>query len=256
MMENHPYSAIYGTATYMTQLADQYANLQHYSAITYPSEPNYLALAAGQTFSPPSNDDLYHVFDAKNVADGLESVGKTWKVYSETASQSCDTSEGGWVKHNPFVMFKDIVTNSTRCANVVPVTPTTDDEMLADLNSATPSNFIYVEPNGTNDMHDGTVSDGDTYLSGLVPKILASSTFMTKKAALFIVFDEDGTDATMYPNNPVYAVWAGPVVKQHLKSMTLYGHYSFLATLEENWGFTPLGPMDMGAPSMLGEVFQ
>jgi hypothetical protein len=44
LMENHNYSEIYGHATFMTTHADQNVNLQNYTAIDHPSEPNYLAL--------------------------------------------------------------------------------------------------------------------------------------------------------------------------------------------------------------------
>jgi acid phosphatase len=104
-------------------------------------------------------------------------------------------------------------------------------------------------------MHSSSVAQGDSYLKALVPQILGSKTFMTKRAALFIVFDEGSGSAT-YPNDPVYAVWAGPTVKKAVKSTTLYSHYSVLATLEANWGFASLGAHDVGAPSMLTEVFQ
>jgi acid phosphatase len=238
----------------MTQLADQNVLLQNYSAIDHPSEPNYLAIASGQTFNPPSGDDNYHMFMAKNVVDGLESVMKTWTAYSESASGPCDTNNPD-IRHVPFIFFDDVVMNQTRCGHIIGTTPGTDTQVIADLNSATPSNFIWLTPNDTHNMHSASVATGDAYLQALVPQILGSTTFKTKKAALFIVFDE-GSGAATYPNDPVYAVWAGPTVKKAMKSMTQYSHYSVLATLEANWGFAPLGAHDVGAPSMLAEVFQ
>jgi hypothetical protein len=253
LMENHSLGEIYGPATYMTQLADQNALLQKYSAVDHPSEPNYLALVAAQTFNPPSGDDLYHVFTATNLVDRLESSGKTWRAYSESATMACDTANPD-VRHVPFLFFSDVATNAARCGHVVPTTPTTDAEMIAELNSATPSNFIWLTPNDTNNMHSASVATGDTYLRNLVPQILASTTFTTKKAAVFIVFDE-GSGSLTAPNDLVYAVWAGPVVKKALKSMTAYTHYSVLATLAANWRFAALGTNDASAASMM-EVFQ
>jgi acid phosphatase len=254
LMENHSLNEIYGPATYMTQLADQNVLLQNYSAIDHPSEPNYLAIASGQTFNPPSGDDNYHVFTANNLVDGLESVGKTWTAYSESASGPCDKNNPD-IRHVPFIFFADVAMNATRCNRIVPTTAGTDTEVVAELNSATPSNFIWLTPNDSNNMHSGTVARGDAYLQALVPQILGSTTFMTKKAALFIVFDEGSGSAT-FPSDPVYAVWAGPTVKKGVKSTTLYSHYSVLSTLEANWGFASLGAHDVGAPSMLTEVFQ
>jgi hypothetical protein len=251
LMENHNIGDIYGTATYMTTLADQNVLLQSYTAVDHPSEPNYLAIASGQTFNPPSGDDLYHVFKAKNVVDSLESVGLTWRAYSESAAGPCDTANPD-VRHIPFLFFSDVATATARCDRVIPTTPNTDAEMIADLNSASPSSFIWLTPNDSNNMHTGTIARGDMYLKNLVPQILASKTFTTTRAALFIVYDEGNLT---FPNDLIYALWAGPVVKKATKFKTAYSHYSFLATLEANWGFSPLTTNDAVASSMM-EVFQ
>ena len=251
LMENHNLNEIYGTASYLTKLADEYALLKNYTAIDHPSEPNYLAIASGQTFNPPSGDDAYHVFMARNIVDGLESVGLIWRAYSESASGPCDTSNPD-VRHVPFVFFSDVASSVARCGRVIPTTANTDTEMIAELNSATAANLIWLTPNDDNNMHNGTIARGDSYLQYLVPKILGSTTFMTKRAALFVVYDEGKVP---FPNDFVYAVWAGPVVKKMHTSTTTYTHYSVLATLEANWGFPTLTAMDAQAPSMM-EVFQ
>ncbi len=251
LLENHNLNEIYGTASYMTKLADDYALLKNYTAIDHPSEPNYLAIASGQTFNPPSGDDGYHVFKAKNIIDGLESVGLTWRAYSESASGPCDTGNPD-VRHVPFVFFSNVASDTARCGRVIPTTANTDAEMIAELNSATASNFIWLTPNDDNNMHNGTIAHGDSYLQYLVPKILGSTTFTTKRAALFVVYDEGKVP---FPNDFVYAVWAGPVVKKMHKSTATYTHYSVLATLEANWGFPSLTAMDAQAASMM-EVFQ
>jgi hypothetical protein len=239
----------------MTMLADQNVLLQNYSAITHTSEPNYLAIASGQTFAPTSTNDLYHVFNAVNIVDGLESAGQTWRAYSESATGPCDTTANPDIRHVPFLFFSDVVTKPARCNRVVPTTANTDVEMLAELGSpATASNFIWLTPNDNNNMHDGTIAHGDMYLGSLVPKILGSKTFTTTRAALFIVYDEGSGSAT-YPSDLVYAVWAGPVVKKAQKFKTLYSHYSVLATLEANWGFASLNRNDAMATAMM-EVFQ
>src|SRR5260370_41831298 len=72
LMENHSYSEVYGRGMYMTQLADQNVNLTNYQYVDHPREPNYLPLASGQTFNPPSADDGHPVFDPVHVVDRLE----------------------------------------------------------------------------------------------------------------------------------------------------------------------------------------
>lgn len=94
-------------------------------------------------------------------------------------------------------------------------------------------------------MHDCGVSTGDNYLSTLVPKILNSNVFKTQRAALLITFDEPGSSGSQ-----LYTVWAGPVVKQAYQSATAYNHYSFLKTIEANWGLTTLTTNDASATPM------
>jgi hypothetical protein len=251
LMENHSYSEVYGTGAFMTQLADQNANLTNYQYVDHPSEPNYLAIAAGQTFNPPSGDDLYHVFDTPNIVDSLESAGLTWKAFSESASGPCDTGNPD-IRHIPFLFFADVVNNPDRCGRVLPTTPNTDDELIAELNSTTAANFVWLTPNDSNNMHDTDVPTGDAYLANLVPQILGSTTFTSNRAALFIVFDEGSGSPG---SDPIYAVWAAPVVKQAQVFGTSYVHYSILATLEANWGLAPIRSNDQQATPMM-EVFQ
>jgi hypothetical protein len=251
LMENRSYSQVYGTAPFMTQLADANVNLTNYQYVDHPSEPNYLAIASGQTFNPPAGDDAYHIFNAWNVVDRLEAGGLTWRAYSESATGSCDIWNPD-IRHVPFLFFADVVYDPRRCAQVVSTNPYSDDELLGELNSGNASNFIWLTPNDAHNMHDTDIGTGDAYLANLVPQILGSFTFLTRRAALFIVFDEGGG----YPGyDPIYAVWAGPAVNQWQVSGTPHSHYSILATLEANWGLPPITYADATAPPMT-EVFR
>ena len=64
-------------------------------------------------------------------------------------------------KHNPFIYFNDIRTNSARCGqHVVPYS-----QMSTDLKSATTTpNYAFITPNMCNDTHDCAVSSGDAWL--------------------------------------------------------------------------------------------
>ncbi len=231
----------------MTSLAQNYSLATQYSALDHPSEPNYLALIAGQTFTPNSTDDRYHVFNALNLVDRIESAGLSWKAYSESASGPCDTHNPD-IRHIPFLFFADVANNPSRCDRVVPTTAPADPEILSDLSStSTASNFMWLTPNDCDNMHDSCNFGGDAYLAGLVPKILASRIFTTQNAALFVVFDEGSRS---YPSDYVYASLSGPVVKRHYQSQRQYSHYSFLKTVETVWNLGTLTTNDANAPPM------
>jgi len=276
LMENHGYSEIYGHATFMTQHADANASLRKYTAIDHPSEPNYLAMFCGlagdcnnaggatggcMTGGGDSTSDCASrpggacsMGGTKNLVDLLEGKGLSWHAWNENASKACDIGAGN-VRHVPFLYFDDITNNANRCNRVTTSTPGSDQELVDALGStATASNFMWLTPDDDHDMHNNSVASGDAYLGALVPKILGSQVFKTQKAALFIVFDE-GPDATTYPNDYLYSVWAGPVVKTNFVSTTAYSHYSPLATIEANWGLPSLTDNDKKATPMM-EVFK
>ena len=263
MMENHSNSSILGStssATFMKHLAYNYSLAESYTAITHPSLPNYLAIVSGSTFgcttdlNPNSTGCTRAAWSSQNLVDRLGTSGRTWKAYMEDMPNNCYLKDYAryYVHHNPFAYFGDIVTNPIRCNRIAPA-GIGDSALVSDLNSVTTaSNFMWLTPNGCNDMHDNncggsSISIGDNYLKGLVPQILSSPVFKTQKAALFITFDE----GTQNINDYVYATWAGRIVDNNYRSISSYDHYSFLSTLETFWGLDTLSGGDVRAKPMI-----
>src|SRR2546428_401246 len=163
----------------------------------------------------------------------------------EDMPSNCYTSDSGnyAVRHDPFVYYNDVVSNATRCNQVVPA-GTAGSALLTDLAStSTASNYMWFTPNTCNDLHDWHVPIGDAYLSVLVPLILASNVFLPERAPLLLTFDE------AY-GQPIYTLWAGPVVKTAYPSSAAYSHFSLLSTIESNWTLLPLTSNDQNAPNM------
>jgi len=257
VMENKNLCDIYthcgGTATYMTALADAYSiSLQENYCNVNPSLPNYLCITGGTDFGcagydggPNSNNCTNSAWNSVNIIDRILDAGFTFKAYMEDMPSNCYGSDSGdyAVRHNPFVYYNDIVSNSTRCNQVIPA-GTADSTLLTDLAStSTASNYMWFTPNNCNNMHSCNISTGDNYLSVLVPLILTSNVFLTQRAALLLTFDEGY-------GQPIYTVWAGPVVKTAYTSSTAYSHYSVLSTIESNWNLPPLTSNDQNAPNM------
>ena len=261
-------------APYMTKLAQNWALSLQYVAVSHPSLPNYLALFSGQTWAcdnydggPNSNTCTSNAWNSvgKNLVDILPS-SVSWKAYMENMTSNCQTNDSGSyaVRHDPFAYFNDIVGNSTRCGQVVPAgtNGSLDSTLLNDLNSANAPNLMWLTPNLCDDMHDACIGSnnqtrnggctsasqcvpqGDSYLGHLVPQILSSSTFARGGAALLITFDEGNGYCPVNGGSQdcVYALWVGPAAKTLYSSRTLYGagHYSWLATIEDNWGLLGL----------------
>ncbi len=142
--------------------------------------------------------------------------------------------------------MNDIVSSSTRCSHIYSFSTSTPTNLLTELNGGG-ANLIWINPDNSHNMHDNSISSGDTYMSTLIPQILSSTEFTTTKAALLVTFDEGNNS---YPSDYVYTILAGPATKPAYKSTALYDHYSFLATLEKNWGLACIASTDCNATPM------
>src|SRR5881296_4236351 len=236
LMENHDLSDIYGPAPYMTQLADQYAFSQHWASITNPSQPNYIALIGGSTFGV-SGDGNHPNLNDPTLVDIIENSGHTWNAIAEGSGSGCSINPDRGEDHFPFLSYTTITGSAARCANLHSGGPT---DVVAALNAGT--NFIWFTPNDGHNMHDNSVSSGDSWLQSWVPQPL--SAMSGKHATLFITYGEG------YASPPlVYSGFSGPAAKQAYKSTTSYTHYSLLKLIEDVWGGGSLGQGDVGAAS-------
>ena len=241
-MENEESNAIVGSsaAPFINSLANSNGLAASYFAVSHPSLPNYLALTAGSTFGIASDCTGCYV-NATNLADQIETSGRSWKAYMEGMPSSCYVGDAYpyMQKHDPFIYYNDIRTNATRCsAHVVPFT-----QFGADLSAGTLPNFAWITPDMCNDMHDCSVSTGDRWLASVVPGILASSAFKNG-GALFITWDEGSTAAGCCGNasgGQVATLVVAPNSIVGLRSTTNETHYSLLRTIEDAWGLAPLG---------------
>lgn len=249
MDENKSAASIVGNnqAPYINSLIDKYGLATNYSAVTHPSLPNYLALTSGSTdgittdCNPPSAGCIVNV---NNIANQVQGSGRTWKEYAESMPQACYAENSGnyATKHNPFVYYQDIIGNSSLCnTHVVPYS-----QLSSDLKStASTPNFAFITPNLCNDMHNCSISTGDSWLSDNVPAILHSPAFTSQPSLLIITWDEGYAS-----DNNVATIFAGSAAKQHYQSNAAFNHYSILHTIEDVWGLKPLTANAANAPLM------
>ena len=103
----------------------------------------------------------------------------------------------------------------------------------------TPANisarFTFVTPNLCSDMHDCSVSTGDSWLAGFLPRLLGSSEYRAGKTAIFVTFDEGSG------SNQIVTIVVAPPVHAGARSATAYTHYSLLRTTEEMLGLALIG---------------
>ena len=236
-MENKNQNEVYGPATYMTQLADQYGFAQHWASITNPSQPNYIAYIGASTFGV-TGDGNHPNLNHPTIVDLIENTGHTWKAFGEDASGTgCGLNPPRGEDHFPFLSYTTITGSPSRCANLL---PGSGNEVINAFNAGT--NFIWLTPNDCNNMHSCSVATGDNYIHGWVPQLLTAMN--GKNALLILTFDE------AYTNPPyIYHAFIGPAAKLAYKSTVEYTHYSLAKMIEDVWGGGNLGQNDVSANS-------
>ncbi|MBC3839495.1 hypothetical protein GXW82_02560 [Streptacidiphilus sp. 4-A2] len=230
MEENHSYSDIMGNTTdapYMNTLAGEGASMTSYYAITHPSDPNYLALFAGNTFGLTADECPLAEGNTANLGSELLAAGDTFKGYSEglpkVGSATCTSGEYA-SKHSPWVNFSNIPS-----ADQQPFTAFPSSSDYASLPTVS-----WVIPNLDDDMHDGTIKQADTWLKS---NLSAYATWaQTHNSLLVVTWDED--DYT--ENNQVPTIVVGQGVKTGSYDETV-NHYNLLATLEAMYGLPQAG---------------
>lgn len=250
VMENHSYDQVWNTSSspYITSLGNSYARATNYHAITHPSLPNYLDLFGGDNYgitTDCSPSFSCHV-NAVNLADNLEAKGLSWKGYMQSMPSPCYLSSSGDYapRHNPFVYFDDIRNDSTRCdSHDVPYS-----DLASDLASTiTTPNYAMITPNLCNDMHDCSVSTGDTWLQNNLPTILNSPACTIDTCLLILTWDEDNGSQ----NNQVLTIFAGSAARTGgVISSSSYTHFSLLRTVEDIFGLPTQTNNDASAQPM------
>ena len=246
MMENHSYNTIIGSsqAPYINSLAAECGLATNYHNISHPSLPNYMAATAGLSYSQIARfvSDCNPTGSCTTKAPSIFSQGETWKSYEESMPSNCfKTNSGEYaVRHNPppyFTTLKGCATND------VPYT-----QLATDLASNTLPTFSFITPNLIDDMHDGTVAQGDTWLSANLPAIFSSAAYQSGSTAVFVTWDEGegGTSNTCATNKTdvgchVATLVISPSTKAGTKSATLFNHWGLLGTAEQLLGLPKLG---------------
>lgn len=251
VLENKSASQILSgkSSPYLQSLAHDYALARGYrDSLVHPSEPNYIWMVAGENFGilddgPPAS---HHIASTSHLADQLEQAGLSWKSYQESMGEPCAivSNYPYEPKHNPFVYFDDIVgwdgqslLRQERCKQHVVDYAQFD----RDLAAGTVPDYVFITPNMKHDMHDGSIAEGDAWLSREVPKILASPAYKNG-GVLFITWDEGSgeslTDWSQDDDPPMIVV--SPLARKGFSSNTFYDTSSFLKTVQKILGLEAL----------------
>ncbi|MEU5239073.1 alkaline phosphatase family protein [Streptomyces lydicus] len=229
VFENHAYNQVIGSssAPYINSLASGGASLTASYAETHPSQPNYYAMFSGDTQGVTDDSCVTPGFSsAPNLASEVTAAGKSWASYNESlpADGSTTCKSGKYAqKHNPWFGFSNVPANTAHTFDAFP----TDFTKLPTVS--------YVVPNLCSDMHDCSVSTGDTWLKDHLKSY--ADWAKTHNSLLLLTFDEDNR----LSGNRIPTVFYGQQVTPGSTSGTAYNHYDVLRTLEDMYGTSHAG---------------
>jgi acid phosphatase len=227
--ENRGYAQIMDkrhSASYIHALAKRGMLFTESYGVTYPSQPNYLALFSGSTQGITGNACLFS-FSSDNLASALRDAGFSFVSYSESLPATGDLScaAGAYQrKHNPVASWQ-----GTRL-------PAEINKRFADF----PQDFSrlpavsFVMPDQNNDMHDGSFEMADAWLKQHIAPYVDWA--YKHNSLLILTWDEDDRRE----KNHVVTLLVGPMVKTGASTQRI-DHYSVLRTLLDFYGLRALG---------------
>jgi phosphatidylinositol-3-phosphatase len=228
MEENHSYSQIIGSsqAPYINSLASKGALFTNSHAITHPSEPNYMAITSGSTYGLSSDACPFSTSKA-NIGSELIAAKHSYADYSESMPspgyEGCTSGEYAR-KHNPAANYTDLPSSVNRTFARFP----------SSSGYASLPTVSFVDPNLLDDMHDGTIAAGDSWLNNHMGSYVTWAT--SHNSLLIVTWDEnDGS-----PGNKIATIFVGAHVKAG-KYGERVTHYRVLRTLEQAYSLKALG---------------
>jgi hypothetical protein len=243
VMENKSRGDILGnsSAPFINKLAKENAVAAGYhDSYVHPSEPNYLWMISGENFGilDDSDPNAHSIDSTSHIADQLELAGLTWKTYQDSMGDPCGLSSHGRyaAKHNPFVYFDDIngwdgtsFRPSARCNDHV----VDYSQLDADIAANSLPKYVFITPNLDHDMHDGSIAQGDQWLSTEMPKIMATDAY--KKGGVIFLFWDEGSGTLGASDDPPFLA-ISPYANPGMTSNVKYDTTSYLKTVQQILG--------------------
>jgi hypothetical protein len=264
LFENKDYAQVMGSANapYMNSIKDQCGYSTNYLDSCFVSDldslPHYLALTSGSNCNTglestgtgcitDDNDPSSHTLSTTSIMQQATS----YKAYIESMPNACDPNSSGLyaTKHNPPPYYdnlsgacstSDVNIAAVSCTTTknTPCTPTPSNAFTQDLANDNLAQFVWVTPNLTNDMHNGTsitseVIRGDNWLQTYLPLILAAPAYLRGEVAIYVLWDEQDT----FTSGPTPNLFISPYTTP-TSSTTTINHFSVLHTAEQQLGIT------------------
>jgi phosphatidylinositol-3-phosphatase len=280
LMENHGAGSIIGNtrAPFENSLATNDISLTNWTGIDHPSSPNYVALMTGQDNGVAAANDCTPSYpritacdyQGDNLGVQLETAGIPAAWYAENLKgNGCAiaNAESGKndINHEPWAYLTTWQANNVACAEAGLTTHSPHDpQIISALNAQNPPDFVWVTPNLRDDTHNGSISQGDRYLKGLITAVQGTAWY-ADGGTIVVTYDEDEGESNPsgYCTSPLVIKAVGPTciptfIVCHADAgvgevSTPGDHYGMLRSIEEAYGL-PL--LNNASTSSYGDVSQ
>jgi acid phosphatase len=229
--ENHNYDQIAGNsqAPYINSLMAGGASLTNMTAEAHPSQPNYFVMYAGSTFG--TTDDNSYSLPDPTLYTVLKNGGYSFTGYVDEANGGSDFN------HDPWVSFPE--------GRTVQTDFTSFPALFANGNYSSLPTVSFISPSPGDDMHNGTIAQGDTWLQ---QNLSAYAQWAVNNNSLLIVtWDENDDSTSEAASNKVPTLLYGANVVPGNYS-TAYNHYNLLSTITASLGLTAPNSAATAAP--------
>ena len=247
-MENADWTSIKGNPAlpYINSLLSRGAHAENYQQVSvgggqclHPSTPNYLYAEMGA--DPGFRDNAAPVSHPQVTTDHLTSylarVGISVRNYSQSVpSGSCPVDQYASAGRAvlPLSYFGDLTGGGSAfdagcIARHVPIS-----QFATDLAAGLTPRYSLITLDDAHSGHD-VLAEGDAFLAGFVPPILASPQY-ANNGAVFIVWDEGTANAGCAP---LGLIAISPLAKAGYLNWVPYSHASLLRTLQAIFGVRP-----------------
>ncbi|MEY9874668.1 hypothetical protein ABH931_004168 [Streptacidiphilus sp. MAP12-33] len=283
MMENNNYSATSNTkdggagvignssAPYINNtLVPMGSLLTNYHANTHNSDPNYEAVAFGNSYGRSANavggnnsnciTSTSCTATNNGLGDNLDAAGKSWKEYIQSQTSNCQTTTSGEYENDdaPFYYAAKMKNDNAYCqAHWQPLPQLLNTDLAS---TATTPAFVWADADSCDDMEDCGIAAGDTWLSQTLPTLFSSPAWTQQKSLLIVTWDEDGANSPggfgPGQTNQVATIVVGSqgTVKAGYQDANRYDHYSTARVIDSALGLPAMTNNDKWA-TPYNEVF-
>nr|WP_249795098.1 alkaline phosphatase family protein [Bradyrhizobium sp. Oc8] len=229
--ENHNYDQIAGNsqAPYINSLMAGGASLTNMTAEAHPSQPNYFVLYAGSTFG--TTDDNSYSLPDPTLYTVLKNGGYSFTGYVDEGGIGSDYN------HDPWVSFPE--------GRTVQTDFTSFPALFANGNYSSLPTVSFVIPSVSDDMHSGTIAQGDTWLQ---QNLSAYAQWAVNNNSLLVVtWDENDDSTSEAASNTIPTLLYGANVVPGNYG-TAYNHDNLLSTITASLGLTAPNDAATAAP--------